>query len=64
MFRELCTCPAPPDPKSAFGGEFYISEGMDMPTEQSDPDKGLLIVGAIAGGIVLLVLIAVFFEVI
>ena len=35
-----------------------------MPTEQSDPDKALLMVGAIAGGIVFLVLIAVFFEVI
>ena len=64
MFRELFTCPAPPDPKSAFGGEFYISEGIDMPMQQSDPDKGLLMIGAIAGGIVFLVLIAVFFEVI
>jgi len=35
-----------------------------MPMEQDDPDKGLLMVGAIAGGIVFLVLIAVFFEVI
>ncbi len=32
-----------------------------MPMEQSDPDKGLLMIGAIAGGIVFLVLIAVFF---
>ncbi len=35
-----------------------------MATQQEDPDKGLLIVGAVAGGIVLLVLLAVFFEVI
>lgn len=32
-----------------------------MPMEQNDPDKGLLMIGAIAGGIVFLVLIAVFF---
>ncbi len=32
-----------------------------MPMEQIDPDKGLLMIGAIAGGIVFLVLIAVFF---
>ena len=32
-----------------------------MPMEQSDPDKALLMVGAIAGGIVFLVIIAVFF---
>ncbi len=35
-----------------------------MATEQENPDKGLLIVGAVVGGIVLLVLLAVFFEVI
>ena len=51
----------PADPNSAFCGEFYISEGIDMPMQQSDPDKGLLMVGAIAGGLVFLVLIAVFF---
>lgn len=32
-----------------------------MPMQQNDPDKGLLMVGAIAGGIVFLVIIAVFF---
>ncbi len=32
-----------------------------MPMQQSDPDKGLLMVGAVAGGLVFLVLIAVFF---
>ena len=35
-----------------------------MPMQQSDPDKGLLMVGAIAGAIVFLVLIAVFFGLI
>ncbi len=35
-----------------------------MATQQDDPDKGLLIVGAVVGGIVLLVLLGVFFEVI
>ncbi len=35
-----------------------------MATEQDNPDKGLLIVGAVVGGIVLLVLLGVFFEVI
>ena len=38
-----------------------ISEGIDMPMEQSDPDKGLLKVGVIAGGAALLVLLATFF---
>lgn len=32
-----------------------------MPMEQSNPDKGLLMIGAVAGGIVILVLAAVFF---
>ncbi len=35
-----------------------------MPMQQTDPDKGLLMIGAIAGGLIFLVLIAVFFEVI
>ena len=35
-----------------------------MPMEQDEPDKALLVVGAIAGGIVFLVLIAVFFGLI
>ncbi len=32
-----------------------------MPMEQSNPEKGLLMVGAVAGGILLLVLLATFF---
>ncbi len=32
-----------------------------MPMEQSNPDKGLLMIGAIAGGIVILVLLATLF---
>ena len=35
-----------------------------MATQQEGPEKGLLMVGAIAGGILLLVLLATFFEVI
>ncbi len=35
-----------------------------MADQQEDPDKGLLIIGAVVGGIVLLVLLGVFFEVI
>ena len=46
---------------SAFGGKILISEGIDMPMEQSNPDKGLLMIGAVAGGILLLVLLATFF---
>ncbi len=45
-------------------GEFFIPEALEMATQQDDPDKGLLITGAVVGGIVLLVLLAVFFEVI
>ena len=45
-------------------GEFFNPEALEMTTQQENPDKGLLIVGAVVGGIVLLVLLATFFEVI
>ncbi len=61
MFWDLCTCPAPPDQKVRLWRHNVISEGIDMPMEQSNPDKGLLMIGAIAGGILLLVLLATFF---
>ncbi len=32
-----------------------------MATQQDTPDKGLLIIGAVAGGVMLLVLLATFF---
>ncbi len=32
-----------------------------MATQQENPDKGLLMIGAVAGGIMLLVLLATFF---
>ena len=45
-------------------GEFFIPEALEMATQQENPDKGLLMIGAVAGGILLLVLLATFFEVI
>ena len=33
-----------------------------MATQQDNPEKGLLMIGAVAGGILLLVLLAVFFD--
>ena len=45
-------------------GEFFIPEALEMATQQESPEKGLLMVGAIAGGIMLLVLVATFFDVI
>ncbi len=35
-----------------------------MATQQENPDKGLLMIGAVAGGIALLALLATFFGVI
>ena len=35
-----------------------------MAIQQDNPDKGLLMIGAVAGGIMLLVLLATFFDVI
>ena len=35
-----------------------------MATQQENPDKGLLIIGAVVGGIILLVALAAFFDVI
>ena len=35
-----------------------------MATQQEGPEKGLLMVGAVAGGILFLVLLATFFDVI
>ena len=45
-------------------GAFLIPEALEMATQQDNPDKGLLMIGAIAGGIMLLVLVATFFDVI
>ena len=45
-------------------GEIFIPEALEMATQQESPEKGLLMVGAVAGGILLLVLIATFFDVI
>ena len=45
-------------------GVFFISEALEMANQQENPDKGLLMIGAVAGGILLLVLLATFFEVI
>ncbi len=42
-------------------GVFFIPEALEMATQQENPDKGLLIFGAVAGGILLLVLLTVFF---
>ena len=42
-------------------GVFFIPEALEMATQQENPDKGLLIFGAVAGGILILVLLAVFF---
>ncbi len=42
-------------------GVFFIPEALEMATQQENPDKGLLIFGAVAGSILLLVLLAVFF---
>ena len=43
-------------------GEFFILEAMEMATQQENPDKGLLMIGAVAGGVMLLVLLATFFD--
>ncbi len=45
-------------------GECFIPEVLEMAIQQESPDKGLLMIGAVAGGIMLLVLLATFFEVI
>jgi len=45
-------------------GEFFIPEALEMATQQEGPEQGLLMVGAVAGGILLLVLLATFFDVI
>ncbi len=42
-------------------GEFFTLEPLEMATQQDNPDKGLLMIGAVAGGIMLLVLLATFF---
>ena len=42
-------------------GEFFIPEALETATHQENPYKGLLMIGAVAGGIVLLVLLAPFF---
>ena len=45
-------------------GEFFIPEALEMAIQQDNPDKGLLMIGAVAGGIMLLVLLATFFDLI
>ncbi len=45
-------------------GEFFIPEVLEMATQQENPDKGLLVIGAVAGGVMLLVLLATFFDLI
>ncbi len=42
-------------------GESFIPEALEMAIQQDNPDKGLLMIGAVAGGIMLLVLLATFF---
>ncbi len=42
-------------------GEFFILEALEMAIQQEGPDKGLLIIGAVAGGVMRLVLLATFF---
>ncbi len=42
-------------------GEFFIPEALIMAIQQENPEKGLVMVGVVAGGIAILVLIAVFF---
>ena len=51
----------PPDPNTFVCGEFFIPEALETATHQENPYKGLLMIGAVAGGIVLLVLLAHFF---
>ncbi len=45
-------------------GEAFILEALEMAIQQESPDKGLLMIGAVAGGIMLLVLLATFFDLI
>ena len=53
--------PVPSDPNTFVCGEFFIPEALETATHQENPYKGLLMIGAVAGGIVLLVLLAPFF---
>ncbi len=45
-------------------GKAFIWEALEMAIQQESPDKGLLMIGAIAGGCALLALLATFFGVI
>ncbi len=45
-------------------GVFFIPEALEMATQQENPEKGLLMIGAVAAGIAVLVLLAVFFGLI
>ena len=59
MFRDQFTDPVPPDPQGVCLRR--VPEGLDMAIQQENPEKGLLMVGAVAGGILVLVLLVTFF---
>ncbi len=55
------TFPVPPDPKHVCLLIVRHSGGIEMATQQENPDKGLLMIGAVVGGIAFLVVLATFF---
>ena len=42
-------------------GQFFIPEALEMATQQENPEKGLLMIGAVIGGIAFLVALATIF---
>ncbi len=42
-------------------GEFFILEAVEMAIQQKSPEKGLILIGVVVGGIVFLVAIASIF---
>ncbi len=58
MYRVQITFPVPPDPKHVCLLIVRHSGGIEMATQQENPDKGLLMIGVVIGGIALLVALA------